>query len=195
MPIFGIIFWGSIIYIIVTKKKTYNKKYNKKMKKLDDWTDAMYNVKGARGRHLKVYDNKCVITTIASMGSFVTGNASDGEKTIYYCDCIGVQFKQSGLQLGYLQLETASSTMNNRGSNFFNENTFTYDTTTVSNEEMEEIAYYVKKKVEEFKKGKNQSVMTTSSSADELKKYKELLDMGVISQEEFYKKKKQLLGL
>ena len=33
------------------------------------------------------------------------------------------------------------------------------------------------------------------STADELKKYKELLDMGVISQEEFDAKKKQLLGL
>ena len=33
------------------------------------------------------------------------------------------------------------------------------------------------------------------SSADELKKFKELLDMGVISQEEFDAKKKQLLGL
>ena len=33
------------------------------------------------------------------------------------------------------------------------------------------------------------------SGADELKKYKELLDGGVISQEEFDAKKKQLLGL
>ena len=33
------------------------------------------------------------------------------------------------------------------------------------------------------------------SNADELKKYKELLDCGVISQEEFDNKKKQLLGL
>lgn len=33
------------------------------------------------------------------------------------------------------------------------------------------------------------------SNADELKKYKELLDGGVITQEEFDKKKKQLLGL
>lgn len=36
---------------------------------------------------------------------------------------------------------------------------------------------------------------TSSSQADELKKYKELLDSGVISQEEFDAKKKQLLGL
>ena len=33
------------------------------------------------------------------------------------------------------------------------------------------------------------------SNADELKKFKELLDMGVITQEEFDAKKKQLLGL
>ena len=33
------------------------------------------------------------------------------------------------------------------------------------------------------------------SAADELKKFKELLDMGAISQEEYDAKKKQLLGL
>lgn len=40
-----------------------------------------------------------------------------------------------------------------------------------------------------------QSVQAPISSADELKKFKELLDMGVITQEEFDQKKKQLLGL
>ena len=39
------------------------------------------------------------------------------------------------------------------------------------------------------------SVIQQVSNADELKKYKELLDSGVISQEEFDAKKKQLLGL
>ena len=33
------------------------------------------------------------------------------------------------------------------------------------------------------------------SNADELKKFKDLLDAGIISQEEFDAKKKQLLGL
>ena len=42
----------------------------------------------------------------------------------------------------------------------------------------------------------NSSTMNTHhSNAEELKKYKELLDDGVISQEEFDAKKKQLLGL
>ena len=38
-------------------------------------------------------------------------------------------------------------------------------------------------------------VSQQASAADELKKFKELLDIGVISQEEFAEKKKQLLGL
>lgn len=129
------------------------------------------------------------------MGSFVTGNISDGEKTIYYRDCIGVQFKRSGVQIGYLQLETASALMNNRNNNFFNENSFTFDTTVVSNEKMEEVAAYVKKRVDEIKSGKADSAPTVTSPADEIKKYKELLDMGAISQEEFETKKKRLLNL
>ncbi len=36
---------------------------------------------------------------------------------------------------------------------------------------------------------------SVSSAADELKKFKELLDMGIVTQEEFDAKKKQLLGL
>ena len=38
-------------------------------------------------------------------------------------------------------------------------------------------------------------VQNALSTADELKKFKELLDMGVITQDEFDAKKKQLLGL
>lgn len=39
----------------------------------------------------------------------------------------------------------------------------------------------------------NKAIIETKNNADELKKYKELLDMGAITQEEFNIKKKQLL--
>ena len=45
---------------------------------------------------------------------------------------------------------------------------------------------------EELEASKAQPVV---SPADELKKFKELLDMGAITQEEYDAKKKQLLGL
>ena len=46
-----------------------------------------------------------------------------------------------------------------------------------------------------FHSPKGDSVVQQVSPAEELKKFKELLDMGVITQEEFDAKKKQLLGL
>lgn len=50
-------------------------------------------------------------------------------------------------------------------------------------------------KEELMKEQNNNSVSSTTSLADELKKFKELLDMGAITQEEFDAKKKELLGL
>ena len=46
-----------------------------------------------------------------------------------------------------------------------------------------------------FEKQNNIQSNASISNADELKKYKELLDSGIITQEEFDAKKKQLLGL
>lgn len=158
-------------------------------------SEKIYNLDGVRGRHIDVYEDKVVLTVKAGIGSFLTGNLSDGEKTIYYVDCIGVQFKKSGFQLGYLQFETAGGIMNNKDSNFFNENTFTWDTTKQSNETMEKVANYCKKMVDEYKSGKRNQSSAQISPAEELKKFKELLDTGVLSQEEFDAKKKQILGL
>lgn len=158
--------------------------------------DAVYSIKGARGRHIDVYENKCVIKTKTTIGSIIASNATDGEKTIYYKDCVGVQFKKSGFTIGYLQLETSASSMNNHGSNFFGENSFTFEPGQVSNEKMEEVANYIKRKIDEIKsRGENPAVIAQVSVADEIKKFKELLDLGVITQEEFDAKKNQLLGL
>ena len=47
---------------------------------------------------------------------------------------------------------------------------------------------------DEFKQLNNKS-NPTSNPIEEIKKYKELLDMGILTQEEFDTKKRQLLGL
>ncbi len=158
--------------------------------------EKIYDLDGVRGRHIDIYEDKVVLTVKVSIGSFLTGNVTDGEKTIYFSDCIGIQFKQSGLTIGYLQFETASAMMNRRTDNFFNENTFTWEPKKQSNEKMKEVADYCKQRVEAYKSGKhNQEPGLQLSPAEELKKFKELLDLGVLSQEEFDAKKKQILGL
>ena len=158
---------------------------------------CVYSIDGVRGKHIDVYENKCTIKTKVTFGSIIASNATDGEKTIYYKDCVGVQYKPAKFTIGYLQFETASGMMNNKGSNFFGENSFTFDTTVISNEKMEEVANFIRKKIDEIKTAEDKptTVVNAISPAEELKKMKELLDMGIITQEEFDAKKQQLLGL
>lgn len=109
---------------------------------------------GARGRSIKIYDNKCEIITDVTLGSVLTSNATDGKKTIFYKDCTGVQFKESGLTIGFLQLETPSGQMNNVSSNFFSENTFTFDG-GVGNSLMEDVYTYITDRIEGYKYNDN----------------------------------------
>jgi hypothetical protein len=102
----------------------------------------LFRIRGARGRVLEVYNNKCIIQTKVTLGSVITGNASDGEKTIFYPDCTAIQFKLSRALIGYLQLETPSMQMNNTKSNFFSENTFTFEGSN-QNELMSEVYYFI----------------------------------------------------
>lgn len=117
---------------------------------LDD--EIIYEIDGVRGRKLYVFENKCIINTRVTIGSLLTQNATDGEKVIYYSDVVGVQFKPSRLTIGFLQLETPGLAMNNVTSNFFNENSFTFDKSVVTNEKMAEIACYIIKQIDNLKK-------------------------------------------
>lgn len=65
-----------------------------------------------------------------------------------------------------------------------------------ANQLADSIGTKIRTALEEYKNHEDDDVpSSTISPADELKKFKELLDTGVISQEEFEAKKKQLLGI
>lgn len=97
----------------------------------------VFSIEGNRGRSIEVYPYKAVITIdSSSLGAIVTGNATDGAKTIYFSDIIGVQYKSPGMTIGYLQLETASHLGDKNQSNFFSENTFTFGEETQEIKEM-----------------------------------------------------------
>lgn len=121
-------------------------------------SDLVYEINGARGRSIRIYPYKCIISTSVTAGSLLTRNATDGEKTIYFRDVIGLQFKKPGLTLGFLQFETASGTMNNEKSNFFSENTFTFE---ASSEKITREAYeYVVGVFDELKGSINDNRIT-----------------------------------
>ena len=108
------------------------------------------SINGVRGRRIDIYDNKCVIKTDVTIGSVISHNATDGEKTIFYIDVTGVQFKESGLAIGFLQFETPSSQMNNLSNNFFSENTFTFEK---QNDYMRKVYEFVVARIEGYKYG------------------------------------------
>ena len=108
----------------------------------------IFSMSGARGRNIDVYSNKCIITTNISAGSMLSHNTTDGTKTIYYKDVIGLQYKELGFTIGYIQLETSANLGNNNASNFFNENTFTFKN---NSEQALEIYKYIARKIEEIK--------------------------------------------
>ena len=113
-----------------------------------------YELQGNRGRSIKIYDRKVEIKVDVTAGSILTGNATDGIKTIFYTDVIGFQYKEPGAAIGYLQFETASGQMNNQKSSFFSENTFTFEYKKgVTTDIIEEIIHYIKDTLEIIKYG------------------------------------------
>ena len=144
--------------------------------------------------NLSVYDDKIVINGKGY-------NKGVGEKSIPMASIAAVQLIPSKLLVnGYITFnvlgEVASSTggigssVNSRQSE---------NTVIVKNRADDAILRQIKTFIEETKEraiaNQGQINIQQVSAADELKKFKDLLDSGIITQEEFDAKKKALLGL
>ena len=106
-----------------------------------------------------------------------------------------IQVKKAGLMQGYIQFGVSGGMESRRGVQAANydENTVTF-TSTLANKIAAEIKEYVENKLISNSVPTN-TTASKVSEADELMKFKKLLDDGVITQEEFDAKKKQILGL
>ena len=115
----------------------------------------LHCLEGSCGRSIRIFDRKCIISTKADMGSLLTANVTASEKTIFYTDVIGVQFKKSDNLIGYLQFETTAVQMNNQNSNMLCDNMFTFENgkNEITNELMENIYNQVCDLIEEIKYG------------------------------------------
>ncbi|MBQ9941636.1 MAG: SHOCT domain-containing protein [Christensenellaceae bacterium] len=152
---------------------------------------------------ITVLEDRVLIDHSGARGAWTQGFA--GEKTIPMNAIQTVQLREGTTFVrGYLQFGIAGEggTSGGVGGAVGNENSVLLACGTDRGYETENAnARAIKKYVEEriFERmnapvGGNTIVQQTSA-ADELKKFKELLDLGIISQDEFDAKKKQLLGL
>lgn len=145
--------------------------------------------------NLKVYEEYCVLTAKKNWGTLlITGKYFAGEKKFYYSDLTTVQYRPAGtITDGYMEFEYPGSRSGNNSNAYSSENSFAFS----KNEEaqMREIYQYIDGKIREYKHKGNAPAAPAVSAVDEILKYKNLMDMGVITEAEFEAKKKQLLGL
>lgn len=185
---------------------TFNKPYNTNFKNavvtaesksnastIVNNNSVKYVLKGANGQ-LYVYENKIEITR---KGVWAFANQGlKGTKTIPISQIKSIQLKKAGVVQGYIQFGVSGGIEGRGGYQEANydENTVTFISTSC-NQIANNIKAYIESIIVNRTSSQNTIIQQTSSSADELKKFKELLDAGAITQEEFDTKKKQLLGL
>lgn len=129
-----------------------------------------------------------VIIKRGARGFFLGGGFLRGEKTIPYSSIVAVQLRKAGLlTFGYIQLTLFGGSECKAGlfQSVKDENSITFQ--DWSNSEFAE----AKERIEEMiTRGKN-----INSGLDDLEKLAELKDKGIVSEEEFNAKKKQILKL
>ena len=154
----------------------------------------VYSFDGGSGDILEVYENYIIIKHKGLLNALSMG--LKGDKTIYYSDISAIEFKEPGMfTSGMIQFSILGGNENIGGylSAHTDENTIIF---TNNVPYAKQIRDYINNRIKEIKTNKNNQVVQQAfSAADEIKKFKDLLDVGVISQEEFEAKKKQLLGL
>ena len=155
--------------------------------------NPIYELDGGVAKILKIYDDHCVLVAQKNFMSLLTQNIFNGDKEFYYSNLTSVQFKQASKWInGYIQFEYPGS--HSAGNDFNSENSFAFQLAKLDNEKAVEAVDFIKSKIRESK-NPTQTVVSTPSAAVDLKKFMLLLDAGIITQNEFDAKKKELLGL
>lgn len=114
-----------------------------------------------------------------------------GDKTIPYKGIIAVQLKKAGMTAGYIQLTLMGGSEAKSGlfQSTTDENSINFHTWGNSNKKFEEAKRIIEEKISK------DTIPSESSSLNDLEKLAELKEKGVVTEEEFKRKKEQLLGL
>lgn len=141
---------------------------------------------GVNGQ-IELYQDKIVIKRKGFISKLTQG-FTKGEKSIYLNQISGIQLKPGGMITnGYIQFTISGGKESTKGLA-----KATQDENTVMFAKKENGA--VEKLKSEIERLKQLPNIHTTSAADEIRKYKQLFDDGIISEEEFNAKKKGLLA-
>lgn len=175
---------------------------NKKIFECQNEPVPKYYFIGYTGSELAVYDKYITLSHVRFTSGVVDfvfkqmEGGNNGVKRIRIADITSIQHKEATRSVvGFVQFSYAGSVeaRGTSGSAVNDENSVPYYLERIS--EMKEIVDFLENARENASHPQNGTTVVTQtlSAADELKKYKSLLDEGIITQEEFDEKRKQLL--
>ncbi len=151
--------------------------------------------KGINGQ-AELYSNKVIIKRKGIMSKLTQGFFLP-DKTLYLNQITGIKLKKASLVTnGFIEFILSGNLEFKKGllAQTHSENSIFFRITVFNTKAINEEAEDFKNSIEEMINNTSNNVNPTSS-ADELAKFKKLLDERVITKEEFEKKKKQLLSL
>ena len=118
-----------------------------------------------------------------------------GERTFMIDQISAVELKEAGLIMGHIQFIIAGTVAKKQPLFASQKDRADDNTVMFSNKNLNSVAREIKEYIENYKSNASSNNANVQSAAAQVKELKELLDMGAISQEEFDKKKKELLKL
>jgi len=132
-----------------------------------------------------------VIIKRGMKGFLLGGGMLRGDKTIPFKSIVAVQLKRAGLTAGYIQLTLVGGSEAKAGlfQSTKDENSINFHTNGGNNDKFEEAKKLIEERISVD--GSTQQ----NNSLNDLEKLAELKNKGIITEEEFTQKKKQLLGL
>lgn len=141
--------------------------------------------KGSNG--ILILTDNGVIIKRGFRGYFATGFLR-GDKTIPYSSIIAVQFKKSGLTAGYIQLTLKGGNEPKKGlfEAIRDENSISFHW---NNDKFEEAKGLIEERISTDKNTQQNNPL------NDLERLAELKDKGIITTEEFEKKKKKILNI
>ncbi len=155
-----------------------------------------FKIKGVN-KTMIVYENKVVLEGDKGISAALIG-ANQGQKTFAYESISSIEFEEATLmgngRISFvIQGDSGKTSLIGIGKTLIGQNDNTFDFSKRSlNQEVISAKNFIEDQMIKAKKAP-QSVVNSVSPADELRKFKQLLDDGIISQSEFDEKKKQFL--
>ena len=160
--------------------------------------NELMSLKGTNGT-VTAYDDRVVISR-KGLAAFAAQGIK-GDKTIFYSDLASVEFKKPGWTNGYMQFVYAGTVntsakvgvLGTSMKSLKDENTVILRAFNKKvPQQSEELYNLLLKKIQEYKQSSRPS--TQGSVADELTKLAKLKEQRILTQDEFDKKKAELLG-